>query len=298
MKKVKSVNPLVEAMKTKNAFVRIPSNGVLEYKKNVFDGTTGDEIGISGRTSKDELMFQSPDALMNGKAVSSCIENCVEQVISADGLYLPDVYTLLLGIKLASGEKSYDIEAVCPKCSKKGAFTREITPLIENAELLYDLQTITFDNGLILTITPNTWGFYNKINEKLFQKQYILKVVKEGLESKQLEEKDAAEQIDIVFKELIELQNDLAGNCIKSVELPDGRVITDEKHIREFIDCFSTEQMKQLKEKMSYLNNGIGIDNVFPVQCSDCKHEWDINQLEYDPSNFFGQSFSVPPSKK
>ena len=111
MTKIKKINPLVEAMKTKNVFVRIPSNGILEYDPTIFSTSTKEELGISGRTSKDELLFHVPDALMNCKAVSECIENCVEEVNNANGLYIPDIYTLLLGIKLASGEKNYDIES-------------------------------------------------------------------------------------------------------------------------------------------------------------------------------------------
>ena len=298
MTKIKKINPLVEAMKTKNVFVRIPSNGVLEYPPEIFSTSTKEELGITGRTSKDELRFHVPDALMNGKAVSGCIESCVEEVNDADGLYLPDVYTLLLGIKLASGEKTYDIEAICPKCSKKWSFTREIEPLIEDAKLLYEEVQVEFDNGIVVFLAPNTWGFFNEVNQKLFRQQYMLKVISDGIKKGELEEKDAAEQVNVIYDNLLKYKHDLIANCIRHVVLPDGREIDDKEQIREFVDCFKTDQITVMKEKIDFLNNELGIEETFPVVCSDCGHEWDITKLEYDPSIFFGRNFSTQPKTK
>lgn len=298
MSKIKKINPLVEAMKTKNVFVRIPSNGILEYDHSIFSTSTKDEIGITGRSSKDELRFHVPDALMNGKAVSECIESCVEEVNDADGLYLPDVYTLLLGIKLASGEKTYDIEAKCPNCEKKGSFTREIEPLLDDATLLYEEVKVDLDNGITIYLAPNTWGFYNSVNERLFRQQYMLKVITDGIKSNELDEKDAVEQVNKIYENLLKYKHDLIANCIRVATLPDGREIDDKEQIREFVDCFTTEQITLMKEKIDFLNNKLGIDETFPVVCSDCAHEWDITKLEYDPSIFFGRNFSTQTKAK
>ena len=298
MTKIKKINPLVEAMKTKNVFVRIPSNGILEYDPTIFSTSTKEDWGISGRTSKDELLFHVPDALMNGKAVSECIENCVEEVNNANGLYLPDIYTLLLGIKLASGEKTYDIESKCPHCDKKGSFTREIEPLLESATLMYEDVTAEFENGVVVFLSPNTWGFYNAVNERLFRQQYMLKVLNEGLVKGELDEHDAREQVSKIYDNLLKYKHDLIANCIRYVVLPDGREINDQVQIREFVDCFTTAQIAMMKEKIDFLNNELGIDETFPVVCSECGHEWDITKLEYDPSIFFGRNFSTQPKTK
>lgn len=294
----KTNNPLIAIMKQHVKFIRLPTNGIIPYANCVFSGDPAEEVGISPRSSIDELQFNNPDALLNGSAISSCIENCVDTVQDADGLYISDVFALLLGIKLATDEKTYDIETECPKCAAKGVFSRDIEGLLESSTLLSEPVTLEV-SGITVHLRPNTWGFYNKIQTKIFQQQKILKIIQDGIANNELDETDAFSTINNVFNTLTDLKFDLLANNIQYAELPNGQgVIDSPEMIREWVNTIKTEQIEVLGEKTRYLNSVIGVDSTMPVQCSKCNHEWELTGLQFNPSHFFVRSSLSQNRKK
>ncbi len=278
------MNPLSKYTKVEVLYTRLATNDVVKYPEGVLVNPTV-ECGICARSARDELMFNNPDALMNGEAVASVIENCVPNIADARKLFVQDVELLLIGIKLATKEKEYQVEVDCPKCNHHGAFERDLDYLLNTATLLEEQPTLVLEEvgGLVLKFRPHTWEEYSKFGLSMFQEQKKAKVL-EGLE---MSDEDKMKEFTEIFEVMTQLSFDMVVANIESIETADGLVITDKEFISEWLGEQPTFILKQIREKADSFNK-VGVSHEMEVGCSECGHEWLLENLQFDPSNFFG----------
>ncbi|AMM43815.1 structural protein [Pectobacterium phage vB_PcaM_CBB] len=282
------MNPLSKYTKVEVLYTKLVSNDVIKYPAGVLVNDTV-ECGICARSARDELMFNNPDALMNGEAVANVIENCVPNIGDARKLFVPDVELLLIGIKLATKEREYHIEVDCPECGHHGAFERDLQFLLDSAELLEEQPELLLEDvgGLLLKFKPHTWEEYSVFGQKMFQQQKKARML-EDLEEMSDEEK--MEMFSQIFEEMTKLSFDMIVANIDSIETVEGDKITEREFIAEWLGAQPAFILKQIREKSDLINN-IGVSHTMDVGCSSCGHEWTIENLQFDPSNFFEQSF-------
>lgn len=282
------MNPLSKYTKVEVLYTKLVSNDVIKYPAGVLVNDTV-ECGICARSARDELMFNNPDALMNGEAVANVIENCVPNIGDARKLFVPDVELLLIGIKLATKEREYHIEVDCPECGHHGAFERDLQFLLDSAELLEEQPELLLEDvgGLLLKFKPHTWEEYSVFGQKMFQQQKKARML-EDLEEMSDEEK--MEMFSQIFEEMTKLSFDMIVANIESIETVEGDKITEREFIEEWLGAQPAFILKQIREKSDLINN-IGVSHTMDVGCSSCGHEWTIENLQFDPSNFFEQSF-------
>lgn len=289
-----SMNPLSKFTKMEVYYTKLISNDVIKYPEGVL-GKTGIECGICARSSRDELMFNNPDALMNGEAIVKVIENCVPNVLDAHELFVPDVELLLIAIKLATKESTYTLEVNCPKCNERGAFERDLEYLLNSAEVLTEQPTLVLEDigGLVLKFRPHTWKEHSAFALRMFKEQKTAQV----LEASELTDDEKMKEFSAIFENMTQLSFDMIVANIQEVEVPDGESITSSEFISEWLSTLPTYILAQIKEKSDYINN-IGVSHEMEVGCSHCNHEWTLTNLSFDPSNFFVPNFSSLNQKK
>lgn len=289
-------NPLLQYIQQAEVFTRLPTEGIL-YAPDVIDISPEEEIGICGRSAKDEMLFNNPDALMNGKAVSSVIANCVQAVKKPEELFIPDVEALLMAIKAASGEKEYDMEITCPSCEKKGSFTRNIPHLLETATLLHEAPFVMIGE-LKVYLQPSTWKFHNFIGNETFKIKKTLQIIDTHND---ISDEKAKEIMSNCFDKMTDLHYEImVTNIVKVVipsELGEPVSVIDKGSIREWVNKLSTSDIKVILDKMEELNN-MGVSKTQEVQCKYCEHVWEVTDLVFDPSHFFAKCFSSQHTKK
>lgn len=282
------MNPLSKYTKVEVLYAKLVSNDVIKYPEGVLvNGTV--ECGICARSARDELMFNNPDALMNGEAVASVIENCVPNIGDARKLFVPDVELLLIGIKLATKERHYHIEADCPKCGHHGAFERDLQYLLDSADLLEEQPELLLEDvgGLLLKFKPHTWDEYSVFGQKMFQEQKKARML-ENMED--MSDEDKMDMFSSIFESMTKLSFEMIVANIESIETVDGDIITEREFIAEWLGDQPAFILRQIREKSDLINNA-GVSHEMEVGCSSCEHEWTITNLQFDPSNFFVQSF-------
>lgn len=282
------MNPLSKYTKVEVLYTKLISNNVVKYNEGVLVNDTV-ECGVCARSARDELMFNNPDALMNGEAVSSVIENCVPNIADARKLFVPDVELLLIAIKLATKETEYHIEVDCPECGHHGAFERNLQVLLDSAELLEKQPELLLEDvgGLLLKFRPQTWQEYNTFGQNMFQQQKKAQILEKRDD---LTDEQKMEVFSQIFEEMTRLSFDMIVCNIDSVETVEGNVITEKEFIAEWLGVQPSFILKQIREKADEVNN-CGVSHEMDVGCSKCDHEWTIENLQFDPSNFFVQSF-------
>lgn len=286
-----NMNPLAQYTKNPIKYTRLITNNKIPYSTDVIKNPN-DEFGICARSARDELLFNNPDALMNGKAVKTVIENCVPGVLNADELYLPDVEILLIGIKLATKENSYEIETECPHCKKNGLFERNIEYLFETANFITEEPKVVLENGLVLYLKPHTWKQHTEFSIQAFQHSKMMQHA-----DKITSEEEKMKLFSSVLDNMAKLQFNMLTEFIMKIELPDDVIVEDKKYILEWAENLDKHTVESITEA-AYKMNMNGVEHNMDVQCSECNHEWTIENIQFDPSSFFVQGFSRKTMKK
>lgn len=281
------MNPLSKFTKVENVYVKLCSSIALKYPDGVLSNPVG-ECGVCARSSRDELMLNNPDALMNGQAVINVIENCVPNVEDASKLYVNDVEQLLIAIKLATKETSYSIETKCPECNKHGAFERDLNWLTNTVTMLEEVPELILEDvgGLLLKFRPHTWQEHSDFGVRMFQSQKRSQMI-ELMEDASEEEK--MKIFSEIVEEMTQLNFDMIVAKIDSIEIPSDEleVVTDKEFIGEWLGQQPSYIIRQIQEQVLKLDD-YGVSHEMDVACSECQHEWTMKNVVFDPSYFFG----------
>lgn len=288
------MNPLAQYTKIEEIFVKLASNNVIKYSPEVLEKI---KLGVCARAARDEIMLNTPDALIGGDAIVRVIENCVPGIKDAGGLFVNDVEQLLIAIKVASKEEDYEIQTKCPECGHGGAFHRNLQLLLDTMTYFEQQPIVELPNGLRVFFKPYTWDEYSDFGQRMFQEQKKSELV-ESLDGEDEEVFEKKKKLfSEVFEAMTQLNFDMIVSSIEKIETPDGTEVTEKEFITEWVSSLPKNTLKEVRTASDELQE-IGISHVMEVCCSECSHEWTIDKLRYDPSHFFGYSFSLQSRKK
>ncbi len=100
-----SSNPLAKHFRQPKLYVNLPSGGMF-YPQGSLEPTETGEFPVYAMTAKDELMFKTPDALLNGQSTVSVIQSCIPNIKNAWHIPSIDIDAILVAIRMATyGEK-------------------------------------------------------------------------------------------------------------------------------------------------------------------------------------------------
>ena len=71
-----NTNPLAKYYRQPAVYIELPTKGRY-YDAGVFTPTETGAIPVLPMTAKDELMFKTPDAMINGQATVDVIRSCI-----------------------------------------------------------------------------------------------------------------------------------------------------------------------------------------------------------------------------
>jgi hypothetical protein len=88
-------------MRQPKIYISLPSGGAY-WPQNAIQVPENGQFPVYSMTAKDELVFKTPDALMNGQAVVEVIQSCIPNVLNAWGAPQIDLDVMLVAIRLAT----------------------------------------------------------------------------------------------------------------------------------------------------------------------------------------------------
>ncbi len=258
-------NPLLRALRFPGETYRLPSRGLF-YKEGVLDPMVRDgEVEVIPMTAVDEIVLNTPDRILSGKAVVEVIGRCVPSILQPGELLISDVDFLLVCLRYVSFGAEMDV-TYTHNCehAREHTYTVNVMDIIRNTT---SVDPTTFDqtyqikmkNGQVVKLQPIT---YSRLI-KLFQTTAYTKTT-------DLTE-DETKTIII---------NSLAG-IVASV---DG--IADEQLIREWVENLPLGMKKTLQEYARDAMNQWGVDFTIKTQCKDCGEIFDL-VVNPNPVSFF-----------
>jgi hypothetical protein len=278
VKKDISNNPLAAYFRQPKIYIRLPSEGKF-YPPDAIDTSVNNEYAVYAMTAKDELMFKTPDALMNGQATVEVIKSCVPAIKNPWDMPSIDVDAVLIAIRVATYGEKMDVGANCPSCSHANDYQLNLVSYIEGvAQFHYD--DVIQIGPLTFHIKPYTYQEATKTALKSLEQQKIFQIVNDENMSDELK----LEKFGQSFIKLTELTVDVVANSIIKIDTPDGSV-EDKSMILEFIQNSPKEVFNTINEHVTSMKDKIEL-KVNDVVCGECKHVFDM-PVTMDQANFF-----------
>lgn len=258
------VNPLLERLRMPGSTFRLPSQGLFYIEGELADGVKNGEVEVYPMTAMDEIILNTPDKLLSGKAITEVFARCIPQILKPSDLLSKDVDYLMVSLRQVSfgNEMEVSYQHTC-KDSKLHPYKVDLQKMLNRAKQV-DPTTInseythTCPNGQVVTLKPLTYG--NLI--ELYQTTAMSKTD------------------DISHDEAEALVIDTLASVIRKID-----DVVDKADIREWVTMIPLGWKKDVEKAAQSVTNW-GIDFITTQRCKDCKTNIDIT-VSANPVSFF-----------
>lgn len=278
-----SSNPLSSFFRQPKIYVSLPSKGEF-YPEGALNKTSNNEYPVYAMTARDELLFKTPDALMNGIATKEVINSCMPNILDPWKIPSLDVDAVLSAIRIATYGEEMEVTVRCPSCENVNDAIVDLRTVLDRLNQIKFETKIEIGNQMIVYLRPMTYEEITKTALKAFEHQRIFQVVNDDSISEQEKLKIFQES----FIKLTDLTIDTAVNCITRIESAAGTTDNPD-YIKEFLQKTDKSVFDQINTAVSKTRE-TGNLSSFHSKCQKCEHEWDV-ELTMDQSDFFGKGF-------
>ena len=274
-------SPLKKFKRQPKIFIDLPSQG--RYTKSgTIDGDVYTQLAVYSMTPSDEILFKTPDALINGEATANNISNCVPSILDPWDLPTIDLDTILIGIRMATYGSKMSVQSKCPHCQQSNSYEIDLQDLLNHYAACEYKDTISLDRFTIKT-KPLTYRQLTENQKKSVQFQRALSQQVPMIKDEEEKNKVTDTILTEVAKEGIKIVFD----NIEYVEV-DGERETDRNEIMEFMNGSDVWMYKAVKSHLE-TNSAQWRTPSQTVQCGndECKKDHKIF-ISLDQSDFFG----------
>lgn len=273
-----NANPLSQYFRQPKIYIKLPSEGRF-YPAGSLDVSQNGEYAVFAMTAKDELMFKTPDALMNGQSTVEVIKSCIPAIKDPWKMPSIDIDAALIAIRVATYGERMEVAANCPSCNHKNEFDLNLVAYIDGYQGFHYQDQLTM-GPLTLFIRPYSYYESTKTALKTLEQQKIFQIVNDD----SMSDESKIEKFGESFVKLTELTVDVIAGSISKIVTPDAEV-TDQKQIKEFINNAPKEIFNQINLHVVQMKESIEL-KVKDVECEECQHKFDM-PVTMDQTNFF-----------
>ena len=273
------INPLLQYYRQPKIYVKLPSQGRF-YPAGALDTSETGDYAVFAMTAKDELMFKTPDALMNGQATVEVIKSCIPAIKNPWQMPSIDLDAVLIAIRVATYGDNMSITARCTKCDEENDYDVNLVAYLESISGFEYQDNINID-PLTIVIKPYSYKEVTKAAIKALEQEKIFDIINND----EMSDEEKIDKFGESFINLTSLTVNIITNSIIKIITPDGEV-TDSNMIQGFIDNAPKEVFQKIKDHVEVLREMIELKS-HKVVCSECGHEFEVT-VTMDQANFFG----------
>jgi hypothetical protein len=271
-------NPLSNWYRQPKIYIRLPSKGEYYPKDSLDKSTTGD-YAVYSMTAKDELMFKTPDALLNGQSTVEVLKSCIPALQDPWKMPSIDVDAALVAVRIATYGEKMEVSTNCPSCGAENDYEINLNNWLEKLNAFQFESKVTID-PLIIHVRPYTYLEMTQTSLKSLEQQRIFGVINDET----LSDEDKLEKFGKSFSKLTQLTVDVIAQCVAQIETPDG-IETDSEEIKNFIHNAPKEIFNAISDHVQALKSKIDIP-AQDVKCTSCETDF-LMPVTMDQSNFF-----------
>jgi len=277
-KENKRTNPLANWYRQPKIYIRLPSRGRFYPEGSLDTSITGD-YPVYAMTAKDELMFKTPDALLNGQSTVEVIKSCVPAILNPWLMPSIDLDAVLVAIRIATYGENMEVGTTCPSCGTENHYDVPLTTWLDHLNS-HEYPDIIAVDPLTVHVRPFTYNEMTKNGLKTMEHQRILEVIND----EKLSDEEKLDKFSKSFVKLTEMTVDLISTCISRIDTPDG-FSEDVTEIKEFIDNAPSEVFDKISTHVSDIKSRMEIPPM-TVKCAECSTDF-LMPIVMDQSNFF-----------
>ena len=277
-------NPLQKYFRQPKIYIKLPSNGRW-YPNGSLEVTDNMEFPVYAMTARDELMFRTPDALLNGQSTVDVIQSCVPNIKNGWDIPTLDIDTLLVAIRIATYGEKLELTSKIPNTKLERKFDLDLRVVLDKFQNVAFDDTLTIDE-LTLTVRPQTYREFTKVATKTFEEQRIASVIQED----DMTEEQKLEIFNQAFQRLTSITVDMVMQGIVSIQTGED-VVTDKLHIQQFIQnadkkFYSSVVESMESQKKKFTLEPITVDATEEEIKEGAPKQWEM-PVSFDQSNFF-----------
>jgi hypothetical protein len=278
-------NPLTRFMRQPKIYITMPSQGQY-WPPGSIELPENGQVPVFSMTARDELLFKTPDALMNGQAVVDVIQSCVPNIKNAWHTPSIDMDMILVAIRMATYGEKMSIKYQVPVIEEETDYEIDLHQFIDRSSENMWIEQVPIDNELIVFIKPLTYRHMTNISVKSFETSKIMQIA----QNDSLSDKQKLDMVNNSFKILSELTTDLMMGTIFKIKTPEGDV-TDSRYIKEFIENADKSVFDIVQQHINDLKEQNEIKPVTMATTEDQQARgapvsFDI-PINFDQTNFF-----------
>jgi len=271
-------NPLSSFYRQPKIYVRLPSKGKF-YEPGSLDLSENGEYPVYAMTAKDELLFKTPDALLNGTSTVELIKSCIPAILNPWVMPNIDLDFALIAIRIATYGDKMDVGTNCPHCDAENSYDMDLTAWLDIFNnFIYNTDIVV--DPLTVHVRPYTYKEVTKTALKSMEQQRIFQVINDDTLSDEIK----LEKFGASFLKLTELTVDVIADCITAIDTPDGSV-SDKAMIKEFISNCSKDIFQKIQDHVVQMKELIEF-KAQNVTCGECSKPFSL-PVTMDQSNFF-----------
>ena len=277
-------NPLKKYYRQPKQFVRLPSN-YKYYKPGTIQIPESGEVAVFPMTAKDELLFKTPDALLNGEATVRVIQSCIPAITNAWEMPALDIDTCLVAIRMATYGTKMQVKVFVPKTKIEKDMELDLQAALDRLLSNTYEEQFLYQN-MEVTTRPLTYKEFTEAAIKTFEEQRLATVVQD----KDMPEEEKIKRFQASFSKLTDINIQMVSASVASIRV-DGQVVTDKTQIQEFLENTSKEFYQTIIDQSTKQKDNFTIP---PVEMTATPEEIKAGAPEtykvpvlFDQANFF-----------
>jgi hypothetical protein len=271
-------NPLSQWYRQPKIYIKLPSGGQY-YAAGSLDVSANGEYPVFSMTAKDELMFKTPDALLNGQSTVDVIKSCIPAIVDPWKMPSLDVDAALIAIRIATYGEHMDIRADCPSCGEENAYAIPLTDWLGSVTNFKYVSELTVGD-LVVHVRPYSYKEITKSSLQAFEQQRSISIIND----EKLTDEEKIEKFGESFSRLTALTVDIIAGCIHRIDTPDGST-DDPQHILDFIHNAPKDVFEAVSAHVQGMKSKLEMPNQ-KAECNECHFKFEI-PITMDQSNFF-----------
>lgn len=155
------INPLMERIKMPGETVRLPSGGLFYKNGELASSIQNGEVHVYPMSTYDEIVFKSPEKLINGSAVEEVFRRCIPDIQKPLELFAKDVDYLTTALKRVTFGPYVDVKFNhrCSESSVEHEYRADVNLFMQNTKIidptkLIENYVVNLPNGQVVEIIP------------------------------------------------------------------------------------------------------------------------------------------------
>lgn len=275
-------SPLKKYKRQPKVYIDLPSKGKYSPSGTVVNDVYT-QLAVYSMTAANEVLFKTPDALINGEATAKNISGCIPSITDPWNIPTIDIDTILIAIRMATYGSKMNVQATCPHCKTTNAYDIDLQELLNYYSTCDYKDTIYLDKFTIKT-RPLSYKQLTDNQKKSVQLQRALALQADKI----VDEDEKNKFIDTILTQVAEEGIKIVFDNIEYIEVDGSR----EDRRSEIIDFMSGTDVWIFKAVKSHLetNSQKWRTPTQIVKCGndECKKDHKLS-ISLDQSDFFGR---------